>query len=310
MAVARLSRQIVRVEHGFREKARTEKQPNSLTSQRIGKRKVLSQLSYAPHLCQPDDQKSCAWCCGLYNVRDSSREVLISSLRARTRSFAETERSARSIQHFSEYTKGIEKTDLVDPDFYSCEFLGFLDTSETRVGCMLHPHSRGNGGIDWRGLSFYGAMACRGFFCRSHRELNSAEKRVLLGTIQDWYLYGLVVSDPDYPKSFFHLAAQELGNRFDMTRLLTPPASEVAYNFFSWKMDWPYGNRVSIPPALTAPRLSAARRTDTKKNTAQESLTAVDLIFRSLGTDFKTSRERRKAEWEVERLLSRLQRMM
>ena len=270
----------------------------------------MGHLTYPPHLCQPDDQKSCAWCCGLYNVRDSNREVLIHILRARTKSFAETERSARAIQYFSEYTKSIENTELVDPDFYSCEFLGFLDTSETRVGCMLHPYAWGNGGIDWRGLSFYGAMACRGFFCRSHRELNSAEKRVLLEMIQDWYLYGLVVSDPDYTKSFFHLATQKLGNRLDMTRLLTPPASEAAYSFFSWKIDWPYRNKVTIPPDLSNSRLSAARRTDGKKNPAQKSLTAVDLIFNRLGTDFRTSRERRKAESEVDRLLSRLQKVM
>jgi hypothetical protein len=246
----------------------------------------------------------------LYNVRNSSREVLIHILRARTESFAETERSARAIHHFSEYTTSIEDVELVDPDFFSCEFLGFLDTAETRVGCMLHPHARGNGGIDWRGLSFYGAMACGGFFCRSHRELNSAEKRVLLEMIQDWYLYGLVVGDPVYTKSFFHLAAQKLGNRFDITRLLTPPASEVVYRFFSWKLDWPHRNKVSTPPDLSDSRLSAARRTDRKKNLAQGPLTAVDLILNSLGTDFRTPRERRKAELEVERLLSRLQKVI
>ncbi len=270
----------------------------------------MSHLLYSPRLCQPDDKKSCAWCCGLYNVRDSNREALIHILRARTASFAETERSARAIQYFSERTKSVENVELVDPEFFFCEFLGFLDTSETRVGCMLHPQARGNGGLDWRGLSFYGSMACRGFFCRSHRELNRAEKRVLLEIIQDWYLYGLVVSDPDYTKSFFHLASQKLGNRFDMTRLLTPPASEVAYRFFSWKIDWPHKNKVSIPPGLSDSRLSAARHTDRKRNPAQQSLTAVDQIFNSLGTDFRTPRERRKAELEVERLLSRLQKVI
>jgi hypothetical protein len=139
----------------------------------------------------------------LYNVRDSGKNALIHKLRARTERFAKTDRHVTAIQQFSDNTLSQEQSEQLDPDFYSCEFVGFLDPAENLVGCMLHPLAEGNRGIDWRGLSFHGAMACRGFLCRSFRELTSSEKRVVLGTIQDWYLYGLVISDAEYAKSFF-----------------------------------------------------------------------------------------------------------
>ena len=164
------------------------------------------QLDSSPcdvHLCQPGSQKSCGWCCGLYNTHHASRNALVRKLRARTREFASTDRNMTAIQRFSESTRGKEQSRLLDPEFYSCEFVGFLDSGETRVGCMLHPLAQGNRSIDWRGLSFHGAMACQGFFCRSYRELSSAEKWVILGTIHDWYLYGMVISDADYARVFF-----------------------------------------------------------------------------------------------------------
>ena len=215
-------------------------------------------LTSAPHLCQPDGRKSCAWCCGLYNVHHAGRDALIRKLWTRTAGFAATERTVAAIQHFSEKTKREEQAQYLDPDFYSCEFIGFLDDLETRVGCMLHPLARGNMGIDWRGLSFHGAMACKGFFCRSFRQLSSAESSVILGAIQDWYLYGLAISDASYAKSFFLLAAEKLGQVIDLAKLLAPPASELVHEFFHWKISWPYRNRNSITRGFNRPEPPAA----------------------------------------------------
>jgi hypothetical protein len=123
-------------------------------------------------------------------------------LQARTERFSRTPRTVEAILHFSEKTRSEEQIRQLDPDLYSCDFIGFLDSSGTRVGCLLNPLARGNCGIDWRGLSFHGGSACQGFFCRSFREITGAQKEVFLGTISDGYLYGLVVSDVDYIKIF------------------------------------------------------------------------------------------------------------
>jgi hypothetical protein len=151
-----------------------------------------------------------------------------------------------------------EQSRLCDPEFYSCEFVGFLDSGETGVGCMLHPLSQGNQSIDWRGLSFHGALACQGFFCRFYRELSSAEKWVILGTIRDWYLFGPVTSDADYARTSFRLAEERLGLQIDPANLVAAQASGLAHEFFHWKIDWPYRNHDSKPIPCNSSTFSSA----------------------------------------------------
>lgn len=171
-----------------------------------------------------------------------------------------------AILYFSESNREKEKSQLLDPEFYSCEFVGFLNDEETLVGCMLHPLAPGNGGTDWRGLSFHGAMACQGFFCRSYRELSTTQKEIILSTVNDWFLFGLVISDADLIHSFFRLVEE---NSVDPATLLMVPASKLVHEFF-------------------------------------HSLAPLDKIFMSLSSKFRSPSERKSAEEKVNRLFSRL----
>jgi len=123
----------------------------------------------------------------------------------------------------------MEKSLCPDPDFYCCEFVGFLNKEETLVGCMLHPFACGNAGTDWRGLSFHGAMACQGFYCRSYRELSTMQKEIILFALNDWFLYGLVISNADFIRRFFRLVEE---NSIDPATLLTVAASRLVREFF------------------------------------------------------------------------------
>jgi hypothetical protein len=258
------------------------------------------------HLCQPGSQKSCGWCCGLYNTHHASRNALIRKLKARTTEFASTDRNLTAIQRFSEKTIRKEQSKLFDPEFYSCEFVGFLDSGETRVGCMLHPLSQGNQSIDWRGLSFHGAMACQGFFCRSYRELSNAEKWVILGTIHDWYLYGMVISDADYARAFFRLAEERLGRQIDPVNLVAPPASGLVHEFFHWKIDWPYRNHDPNPvPCSSSTFFSVDQAID-----GQESPATIEIMFGCLGSRFRSRAEHRSAQQKVDQLFSRLDKLV
>jgi hypothetical protein len=254
------------------------------------------------HLCQPDSQKSCGWCCGLYNTHHASRNELVRKLRARSKEFATTERNLAAIQRFSEKTIRNESPRLLDAEFYSCEFVGFLNSGETRVGCMLHPLAQGNQSIDWRGLSFHGAMACQGFFCRSYRELNSTEKWVILGTIHDWYLYGMVISDTDYARTFFRLLEERVGAQIDPVNLVTPPASGLVHEFFHWKIDWPYRHHDPNPARCSSSPFS---RVDPDFD-GQESSAALDMMFACLGSRFRSRVEHTSAQQRVDQLFSRL----
>ena len=226
----------------------------------------MSPQHFGLQLCQPDVQKSCAWCCGLYNCFHRSRSELVSKLRARTEEFARTRRTVEGILSFSENNREKEKNQLVDPDFYSCEFVGFLNEEETLVGCMLHPLARGNGGTDWRGLSFHGAMACQGFFCRCYRELSPVQKQIILSTVDDWFLYGLLISDADFLHSFFRMVEENL---IDPVTLLMPVASKLVHEFF-------------------------------------QSLVPLDTIFASLSSKVHSPSERKNAEEKINTLCSLL----
>ncbi len=200
-----------------------------------------------PLLCQPDKRKGCAWCCGLYNVRDSGRDELITRLRRRTKAFSRTPRTTEAIARYSEQTSGEERFRLLDPDFHSCEFVGFLDPSETRVGCLLNPLSRGNSGIDWRGLSFHGGSACSRFFCRAFRELTDLEREIVLAAIDDWDLYGLIISDVDYIKAVLRLVEPALERSLTLEQGLSPPVLEAIHQLFRWKIDRRFSHGRGLP---------------------------------------------------------------
>jgi hypothetical protein len=246
----------------------------------------------------------------LYNVQDLSKDSLIRKLRARREKFANTERTVSAILHFSDLIIKDEQSQRPDPDFYSCEFVGFLDPAETQVGCMLHPLAQGNQSIDWRGLSFHGAMACQGFFCRSFRELSSEEKRVVLDTVHGWYLYGLVISDVDYAKSFFRMADENLGRRVALEKLRTPPASELVHDFLHWKIDWPFRKLGTSVTGAETSRVVGVKHDPGGEQPLQETLAPIDLFFKSLGSEFQSVAERRNAEQMVDQLFSLLGTML
>ena len=103
-------------------------------------------------LCQPDEGKSCGACCGLYNYVDSSHSSLTQRLRSRTKRFQKLVKNPEDVEIYAKET-------LADEDFakryeviYCCEYLGFLDNEEKKVGCLLHPEQ--NSGLDLRACSF------------------------------------------------------------------------------------------------------------------------------------------------------------
>lgn len=203
-------------------------------------------MSVELNLCRPDDQKSCAACCGLYNTPDATRPALLKNLETRTRLFRQTERSAEALQRFETIIRESGAVSHVDDEIHVCEFTGFLDERFKIVGCMLHPSSPGNQGIDLRGLCHYGSMACKGFFCPAWDEPDRPHRRILLDTIDDWHLYGLVITDVDFVRSVFGLLEERLGKEIDRASLFSGPALQVFRQMLSWKNSWPFGQPSSL----------------------------------------------------------------
>lgn len=190
------------------------------------------------HLCQPDAGKSCGACCGLYNYADSTRASLIQRLRTRTARFRDNVRGIGDLPSFSEQTLQAEDQTKRYEVIYCCEYIGFLDPEEKRVGCLLHPFQ--NDGDDLRGVSFYGRELCDGHFCPSYHHISREEKLALLHILDDWYLYGLCLTDIDLVKEYFRLISDGVYQMPGPDRFRNGPLRAAAQRFFSFKLTWPF----------------------------------------------------------------------
>lgn len=189
-------------------------------------------------LCQPDELKSCSACCGIYNYRQSGRQDLLQRLARRTERFAQVGRDPDSLRRFSQWVKEVEPCERLFETIYTCEFVGFIDPSRRRIGCLLHPAV--NGGMDLRGASFYGADLCAAHRCQSYEKLSADEKYGVICSVDDWFLYGLCITDIDLVKGFFFHASSLLGGRPDPRLLASRAPREALASFFSLKVTWPF----------------------------------------------------------------------
>ena len=190
------------------------------------------------HLCQPDGQKSCGACCGLYNYRDSTRESLDGRLKARTTLFRDIVRERRDLSDYVSQVKSTEDSAKRYEVIYCCEYLGYLDATCTKVGCLLHPLQ--NNGEDWRDVSFYGQELCAGHFCPSYHYFSREESLALISILDDWYLYGLCVTDIDLVKMWFRLVAEAVHEMPSVARFSQEGLKEISRQFFCLKVSWPY----------------------------------------------------------------------
>ena len=203
----------------------------------------------AVYLCQVGERVSCGACCGLYNVADLSRDSLEDRLARRTVRFAAVVRSEDGIEAFRREIEGWTPEDRPFPQFHHCPFLGLIGENRGRVGCLLHPASPGNDGHDWGFMSYYGAKACRSYFCPSTHALPARHLHILRSLWDDWYAYGLIITEHRLLNAVFTL----LENR--VARPVVPddfPAHSEASGglreLLALKLSWPYRRAESRGP--------------------------------------------------------------
>lgn len=192
-----------------------------------------------PHLCQPDGGKSCAACCGIYNYVKNRRDELSERFAYRTRLFAKVREGQLALEAYRDAVRRREDGQRIFHTIYTCEFVGYLNDTATRVGCMLHPLQ--NGGRDLREESFYGRDICEGHFCPSYEKLTLNEARIVIETVQDWYLYGAIITDIDFIKAFFRRVQDEMGEEVLAERVCANiPARTCLLRYFELKTTWPF----------------------------------------------------------------------
>ncbi|HID30279.1 MAG TPA: hypothetical protein EYP19_09775 [Desulfobacterales bacterium] len=193
------------------------------------------------YLCQVNEQISCGACCGLYNVADPSFEALSDMLTYRTDTFSRVSRDMDAILAFKEEIEAKESQTRPFPEFHHCPYIGMVGTKRSRVGCLLHPMADGNRGIDFRGLSFYGGMACRVYFCPSYYHLPRVFKEIVREAATDWYLYGLAITETKILSTFFREVERRLNQSITKEAILEDEKClETVREFLGLKVLWPF----------------------------------------------------------------------
>lgn len=202
------------------------------------------------YLCQVSPTVSCGACCGLYNVADASAGRLEAVLNRRTTEFAGVTRSVDDIYGFQKAIAAIETQERPFRDFHHCPFIGLIGRKRSRVGCLLHPEADGNDGIDFRGLSWYGGMACRSYFCPTYRQLPKRFRMAVRETASDWYHYGLIITEVEMLSCYFSAVEDRLKRRLQSGDLLIHPDRHQAVRaFFQLKSHWPFRSFGAAGPA-------------------------------------------------------------
>lgn len=150
---------------------------------------------------------SCGACCGLYNRGDLSRAAAHADLRNNTARLASIPRTAEAFRAAAaEGAKALPEP--VFPSIRICPLLGFLDEAEERVGCLGHP--RATGGVELRACGVYDVLTCEAFLCPSHAYLREVDA-VLAEAADDYFLYGLVVTDAPFLQAVLGALEEEVG---------------------------------------------------------------------------------------------------
>ncbi len=260
-----------------------------------------------PYLCQVSTQVSCGACCGLYNVHSLSRAGLEALLATRTEAFARVLRQPGAIEDFGRKQLGWTPEERPFPHFHHCPYLGLIGREHTRVGCLLHPDAAGNGGRDWRELSYYGAKACRTYFCPTRRLLSAEHQRIIRASIDHWYLYGLAVTEHRLWAALFEALEMRIDRRVtpaDFTD--TPEAQASLRGLAALKLDWPYRRDNTPGPCHFFFDNERYPRPPVERKDPAIPVSPYEVIFQELESRFKHVGELRRAETMVERCIENL----
>jgi len=260
------------------------------------------------YLCQVSPHVSCGACCGLYNVSDPSRRNLEAMLIRRTRLFAEVPRTVAGIDTFKTCVEGTEPQERPFPDFHHCAFLGVIEDDGRRVGCLLHPLAKGNEGIDWRGLSYYGGMACRTYFCPSARQLPSRWLTAVRQSMNHWYLHGLVVTERRLLAALFTELEKRLGRVINTADFSEPvPAAALLKTLTTLKMNWPFRRQGAPGMSNYFFEDGLYARPAVKRKTKTLPASRFEDIFQELDSGFSSADDIEDAEAKIEGLLIALE---
>jgi len=259
------------------------------------------------YLCQISDNVSCGACCGLYNVADPSEATLTRMLVRRTTLFRSVPRDCDAIEDFGRQMAAESDGSRPFPDFHHCPYTGLIGPERSRVGCLLHPHADGNNGSDFRGLSFYGGMACRRYFCPTHHRVPKPMRELIRRGASDWYGYGLIVTEADFLCAIYdHLRSRGNGNLLPLRRNDDEKQIEWIRHLTRLKLTWPFQPNPSTDRVNYFFKDRLYTKPEVQYEDAGANRSPYDAIFKNLVSVFRNRDDFREAENLVDNLMDRM----
>jgi len=265
----------------------------------------MKQIPEDIYLCQVNERVSCGACCGLYNVADPSYASLTEMLKYRTDTFSRVPREPDAMAAFGEEISAKDSRHRPFPDFHHCPYIGLIGKKRLRVGCLLHPSADGNDGRDFRGLSFYGGMACRMYFCPSSRTLSPVFKEIVRDAIADWYVYGLVITEMTMLGAFFAEVERRMSRPLEKADIFKNHiALESLREFLTLKLRWHFRKAQGVCNYFFEDQIYSKPRVNYKALGAE--ISGYDILLQEMVSVFESADELHQAEEILETMLDRL----
>jgi hypothetical protein len=233
----------------------------------------------------------------LYNLPNLAREDLELLLLKRSEDFISVPRTEDSIYEFKRKNKGPQRLSRPFPEFHHCPFLGLIGREKSRVGCLLHPDAPGNNGADYRSLSWYGIQACRTYFCPATHKLPTIYQSILLQAIDDWYIYGLIVTEHALVTAYFKEMEFRLKRPIMVSDYTQNTGVVAAFREFAeLKIKWPYRSANFPGPCNYFFENSLYPRPAVFRKTSEIPQSRYENIFRELDSGFFSEEDIAAAE--------------
>ena len=259
------------------------------------------------YLCQVNKEISCGACCGLYNVVNPSYESIMGMLTWRTDTFSHVKREMDAILAFKEKVEDREPQKRPFPEFHHCPYIGLVGKKRSRVGCLLHPLLDENKGIDFRGLSFYGGMACRVYFCLTYNNLPAVFKEIVCKTASNWYVYGLVITETKLLNAIFEEVEKRINRSLTKTDILkNNKCLEPLIELLELKINWPFRRQSSSGSANYFFEDQLYSRPSINYEAIGGSVSRHDILLQELESQFNSANDLRAEEDLIDGLINKV----
>jgi hypothetical protein len=184
-------------------------------------------------------------------------------------------------------------------EFHHCPYIGLVGRHKRRAGCLLHPLGEGNNGIDLRGLSDYGGMACKMYFCPAYTELEHGIKEMLRRGAPRWYEYGILVTEVELLNELFRHVRQCRREAMPADAWSGDDRPERIFKTISvLKARWPYVSKFEPPVCHYFFRDGLYHRAQVIYPAARGP-SPYHVIFQELCSCFQTTEDLRQAEKRI-----------